>query len=125
MRSYECMIIFRPTVSDDDLKASTAKYAGVIAGRSGEITGLEGWGKRRLAYEIEDHLEGHYFLFRFRATNPVLEELARQLRIDETVIRHMIVVNDLAKGDEPKIEPENLVPSARQEYEEVSRGETK
>jgi small subunit ribosomal protein S6 len=125
VRSYECMIIFRPTVSDEDLKASTAKYAGVIAGRDGEITGLEGWGKRRLAYEIEDHLEGHYFLFRFRGTNPILAELARQLRIDETVIRHMIVVDELAKGNEPKIEPESLVPSARKEYEEVSRGETK
>ena len=127
MRSYECIVIFRPTVPEDGLKASIAKYANVIAGREGEVTGLEGWGKRRLAYEIEDHQEGHYFLYRFRGTNSVLDEFARQLRIDETVIRHMIVLDELATGDEPKLDPDRLEPSKRQEreYEEASRGEAK
>ena len=127
MRSYECIVIFRPTVPEQDLKTSTAKYAGVIAGQGGEITGLEGWGKRRLAYEIDDHFEAHYFLYRFRGENKVLDEFARQLRIDETVIRHMIVVDELAKGDEPKIDPDKLEPTKRQEREpeEASRGEAR
>jgi len=114
-------------VPDDGLKASIAKYSGVIAGQGGQITALEGWGKRRLAYEIEDHADGHYFLYRFRGTNPVIDEFARQLRIDETVIRHMIVVDELARGDEPALDPANIEPAKRQEkeIEEVSRGEAK
>jgi small subunit ribosomal protein S6 len=125
MRSYECVVIFRPTAGDDELKVGTSRFANVIAGQGGEITGLEGWGKRRLAYEIEDHLEGHYFLYRFRGRNEVLDELNRQMRIDESVLRHLIVVDELAKGDEPKIEPDKVEPVARQEkeYEEPARGE--
>lgn len=127
MRSYECIVIFRPTVPEDGLKASIARYGGVIAGQGGEITALEGWGKRRLAYEIEDHADGHYFLYRFRGTTRVVDEFARQMRIDETVIRHMIVVDELAAGDEPRLDPEHLEPGKRQEREpeEVSRGEAK
>lgn len=127
MRSYECIVIFRPTVSDDAVKTSVTRYGGVIASQGGEVTGLEGWGKRRLAYEIQDHTDGNYFLYRFRGTNAVIDEFARQLRIDETVIRHMIVVDELAKGDEPTLDPATLEPSKRQEKEteEASRGEAK
>jgi small subunit ribosomal protein S6 len=107
-------------VSEDGLKASIAKYANVIAGQGGEVTALEGWGKRRLAYEIEDHADGHYFLYKFRGGNNVIDEYARQLRI-----RHMIVLDDLAGGDEPTLDPNNLEPSKRTEPEEVSRGEAK
>lgn len=126
MRSYECVVIFRPSVSEEGLKLATSKFAGVIAGQGGELTGLETWGKRKLAYEIEDHLEGHYFLYRFRGESRALDELARQMRIDESVIRHMIVVDELASGEEAKIEPDKLEAKPREkENEEVSRGETR
>lgn len=127
MRSYECVVIFRPTVADDALKESVVKYANVIANEGGECTGLEGWGKRRLAYEIEDHFEGHYFLLRFRSENNVLDELGRQMRIDESVIRHMLVQDERSKGDEPKVDPDKLEVTPKQEieYEEVRRGESR
>lgn len=126
MRSYECVVIFRPSVSEEGLKLATSKFAGIIAGQGGELTGLETWGKRKLAYEIEDHTEGHYFLYRFRGENRSLGELARQLRIDESVIRHMIVVDELASGKEPRVEPDKLEARPREkEQEEVSRGETR
>lgn len=121
MRSYECVVIFRPTVSDEGLKLGTSKYAGVIAGQGGEITGLETWGKRKLAYEIEDHFEGHYYLYKFRGENKVLDELGRQMRIDESVIRHMVVIDELAKGDEPKVEPDKLEPKVREFEPEEER----
>jgi len=124
VRSYECVVIFRPTVGDEGLKLGTSKFAGVIAGQGGELTGLETWGKRKLAYEIEDHFDGHYFLYRFRGGKVVLDELGRQLRIDESVIRHMIVVDELSAGDEPKVEPDKLEAKPKErEAEEVYRGE--
>ena len=117
MRSYECAVIFRPTVSDDGLQAGTIKYANVIESNGGELTKLETWGKRRLAYEIEDHFEGHYFFYRFRGNNGVLGELGRQMRIDEDIIRHMIVVEELATGSEPRIAADELQPTVREEKE--------
>lgn len=117
MRSYECAVIFRPTLGDDTLRARTTKYIDVIAGTGGEITRLETWGKRRLAYEIDDFTEGHYFLYRFRGVGGVLDELGRQMRIDEEVIRHLIVIDELASGDEPALDPKNVEVSVRQEKE--------
>ena len=105
MRSYECAVIFQPSVSDEGLKASTAKYVDVIAHGGGEVTRVETWGKRRLAYEIMKQPEGHYFFYRFRGENQIIGELGRQLRIDEQVLRHMIVRDELATGEEPKLDP--------------------
>jgi len=65
------------------------------------MTALETWGKRRLAYEIQHHAEGYYFFYRFRGQDRVVNELDRQLRIDESVIRHMVVRDERASGDEP------------------------
>jgi small subunit ribosomal protein S6 len=124
VRSYECIVIFRPTVSDEGLKLGTSKYAGIIAGQGGELTGLETWGKRKLAYEIMDQFEGHYFMYRFRGEKPALNELDRQLRIDESVLRHMIVVDELASGNEETVSPDKLEARPREkETEEVHRGE--
>jgi small subunit ribosomal protein S6 len=89
MRSYECAVIFYPGLDDEGLKAGTTKYSGIIFSGGGEITRLEKWGKRKLAYEINDQSEGHYFLFRFRCESNVLDELGRQMRIDEEVLRHL------------------------------------
>jgi small subunit ribosomal protein S6 len=108
VRSYECGIVFYPSLGDDGVKAQMAKYAQVITGEGGELTRVESWGKRRLAYEIDHQSEGHYFFNKFRGNNHLLTELGRQLRIDESVLRHLIVKDELAKGDEPKVELEGL-----------------
>lgn len=104
MRSYECAVILHPAVNDDGLKANTAKYVEIIAHAGGEITRVETWGKRRLSYEIKKQPEGHYFFYRFRGAGTLVDELGRQLRIDENVLRHLIVQDDLATGDEPALE---------------------
>ncbi len=108
MTSYECAIVFYPNLGDDGVKAGTHKYARVIHEGGGELTALETWGQRKLAYEIDHQFEGVYFFYRFRGNNEILLELGRQLRIDESVLRHLIVKDDLAKGNEPKVELEAL-----------------
>lgn len=91
MKDYECAVIFAPNTGGEDLETATKKYSEVITSRGGELTELDNWGKRTLAYEINYHREGFYYFFRFKAGNEVINELNRQLRIDERVIRHMIV----------------------------------
>ena len=118
MRSYECTVIFYPGLDDEKLKTGTDKYAGIIDSGGGEITRLEKWGKRRLAYEINDQSEGHYYLYRFRSNNNVLNELNRQARIDESVLRHLVVRDELASGDEPKVDLNQLTPVERVVREE-------
>jgi small subunit ribosomal protein S6 len=95
LKDYECVVIFAPAVAGDALVGATKKYAEVISGYGGEIKEIDDWGRRSLAYEINYHREGHYIFYRFKGGNETLNELARQLRIDENVIRHMIVRDDL------------------------------
>lgn len=108
MRSYECGIVFYANLDDDGVKAQMAKYAQLISDQGGELTRVEAWGKRKLAYEIDHQTEGHYFFYKFRGNTKLLNELGRHLRIDESVLRHLIVKDELAKGDEPKVGLEKL-----------------
>jgi len=108
LNNYECIIIVSPEAGEPASKDSAAKYAGVIISGGGEITKMEDWGKRRLAYEINKLYEGFYTLYNFRAESPVLGELDRQLRLDETVLRHLIVRDTLATGTEARVTIEGI-----------------
>jgi small subunit ribosomal protein S6 len=83
------------------LESSTKKYTDIITSRGGTLSEIDNWGKRGLAYEIEDHREGFYHFYRFKGDTAILDELNRQLRIDENVIRHMIVRDEHKSATEP------------------------
>ena len=119
MRSYECAVILHPAVNEDGLKASAARYVDIISRAGGEITRVETWGKRRLSYEIMKQPEGHYYFYRFRGATQLVDELGRQLRIDENVLRHMIVRDELATGAEEKLDPATIEPVMRHPEREV------
>jgi small subunit ribosomal protein S6 len=106
--NYECIVILSPDSAEAASKNSAQKYATVIVSGGGEITRMEDWGRRRLAYEIKKFNEGTYILYGFRADRAVLTELDRQLRLDETVLRHLIVRDVLATGTEAKIAIEGI-----------------
>jgi small subunit ribosomal protein S6 len=124
VRSYECAIVFYPTLGDDGVKTGLSKYLGVVDSQGGELTRVESWGKRKLAYEIDHQSEGYYYFVKFRGSNELLKELGRQLRIDESVLRHLVVKDELAKGDEPKTELASLEVVETGPKEGFSRGET-
>ena len=113
MRSYECAVVMHPAVGEDGLKTATAKYVDIITRSGGEITRVETWGKRRLSFEILKQAEGTYFFYKFRGVNPIVDELGRHLRIDEQVLRHMIVVDEQATGTEDKLDPATIEPQMR------------
>ncbi|HEX6792063.1 MAG TPA: 30S ribosomal protein S6 [Candidatus Krumholzibacteria bacterium] len=119
MRSYECAVVLHPAVHEDGLKASTAKYVDIIARSGGEITRVETWGKRRLSYEIMKQPEGHYYFYKFRGASALVDELGRQLRIDEQVLRHMIVRDEQATGTEEKLDPATVEAVMRHPEREV------
>ena len=94
MKRYECAVVLAPSIGSDGVESSTKKYKEIIASGGGSLTAIDDWGKRPLAYEINYHKEGYYHFYRFEAGNDTINELNRQMRIDENVIRHMIVRDD-------------------------------
>ncbi|MEW6726662.1 30S ribosomal protein S6 [Desulforudis sp. 1088] len=94
MRQYEVMYILHPELEEEGLAALTAKFQEVVTAGGGEVTKLDKWGKRRLAYEIDHVHDGYYVVMKFKAEPAVARELDRVLKITDGVIRHMIIRED-------------------------------
>jgi small subunit ribosomal protein S6 len=119
VKNYECTILLVSAIGEDGMRSAARKYAEVIEKGGGELTQLENWGKRRFAYEIDHQTEGFYIFYRLRCGNHVLDELTRLLRLDENVLRHLIVRDEIATGNEPKIEIEAVLTGGMANKEEV------
>jgi len=91
MRAYELMYIINTALDEEGTNAIIEKFKGLIETNGGEITKLDKWGKRKLAYEIDDQKEGFYVLCYFNAGTDVPKELDRVLKITDGVVKHMIL----------------------------------
>jgi small subunit ribosomal protein S6 len=111
VNKYECAVIVLPSLDSATLETTTKKYTDIITSRGGTLKNIDDWGKRTLAYEINYHREGYYHFYQFEGGADVVKELNRQLRIDENVIRHMIVREEenpqpLMTAEEAAAQPE-------------------
>lgn len=96
-RAYEMMIVVAPTVGEEGLAAVVERVSGYVANYGGTVKSVttdNPWGRRRLAYPINDHRDAFYALYMFDADAPRIVELERDLRLDEQVIRHLVVRYD-------------------------------
>ncbi len=91
MRSYEMVFIVRPDLERDELDDVVKDVGGLIERNDGEVTKVEPWGLRKLAYPIKKHQEGRYLLMTFELEPSNVAELERVLRLKETVIRHLVI----------------------------------
>ena len=91
MKAYELLFIVAPTIDDDTRAAVMKRIETTIAAANGTIDNVDPWGKRKLAYEINDLTDGDYTLIDFHADPQSIAELDRVLRITDAVVRHMIV----------------------------------
>ncbi|PID22421.1 30S ribosomal protein S6 [Sporosarcina sp. P3] len=91
MRKYEIMYIMRPTLEDDAKKALIERFDTVLTSNGAEIIESKEWGKRRLAYEIDDLREGYYQLVTANAGAEAIDEFTRLANINEGIIRHMTI----------------------------------
>lgn len=90
MNAYETLFVVNPTIGDDAVKATVAKFTDLIA-KNGSIENISEWGKRRLAYPINDIPEGYYVLVNFKSEASFISELERIYRIDENIMRDIVV----------------------------------
>lgn len=88
---YETVVIFRPDLDDAVTKEHTEKLEAVIAENKGTMLLTDDWGKRKLAYEIENHQKGHYVLYNFLGNPTAIDEIERRIRINDSIIRFMTV----------------------------------
>jgi len=91
--NYEVVYILNPNLGEEETAALVAKFK-TLAESRGTVTEVDEWGKRRLAYPINDLNEGYYVLMTFTADNLFPAELDRVLRINDNVMRSIIVCKD-------------------------------
>ena len=91
MRNYEAMYVLRPDMDEEQVNAAIEKFSEIIAANGGEVTKVEQWGKRRLAYEVEKLREGYYVLCYFTGNTELPKELDRNFKISDRVIRFLVV----------------------------------
>ena len=94
MNKYELIYIIDTAVEETARKELIEKFNGIIAANGGEVVKVEEWGKRHLAYPINDLTEGYYVLMTFSAKPEFPRELDRILRITDGVMRSLIVCKD-------------------------------
>ncbi|HET6281174.1 MAG TPA: 30S ribosomal protein S6 [Polyangia bacterium] len=90
-REYETIYILRPESTNDVIGQVNTKVRGVIEGGGGTLLKVENWGKRKLAYEVAKQMKGIYLFFSYLGTAGLVEELERNLRLTDSVIRYYSV----------------------------------
>jgi len=90
MNRYESVIILSANASEEAMAAFGERMKELVSA-NGELTNVEEWGKKTFAYEIKKQNEGFYTLFTFSAKPEFIAELDRVLRLDEIVLKHMVV----------------------------------
>ena len=93
-REYEPIYILRPNTANEAVAEVNTRIKGVIESMGGKVLKVDNWGKRRLAYEVAKERKGIYLYWRYLATSGVVEELERNLRMLDSVIRYYTVKVD-------------------------------
>jgi len=91
-KKYELMVIFNTKLGDEGIKELVEKFRATID-KHATLTSVDEWGKRKLAYEIEDETDGYYVLYNFESTPDYPVEIERRLNINEGVLRSLITVS--------------------------------
>lgn len=90
-RRYELMIILDPDLEERTVSPSLDQFLGVVRQGGGAVEKVDIWGRRRLAYEIDHHVEGIYAVVDMTAAPDTVRELDRQLNLNESVLRTKLV----------------------------------
>lgn len=98
MRKYELMLAINPQLEEEELTSLIEKVKKIISKEKGEVTNINKWGKRKLAYEIKDFTEAIYVVMKFNIDELSISEFERVLKLEEKIIRYLLT---LQKEEKP------------------------
>ena len=117
MRHYEVVFLVHPDQSEQ-VPAMIERYKALIEGDNGKIHRLEDWGRRQLAYPIQNLVKAHYVLLNIEADQAVLNELVESFRFNDAVLRNLVI-----KRDGPDTEQSLIMKNKDEKGDKPERGE--
>lgn len=112
MKKYELLFIIDSSIENQEIEEIVTKLNDLIKVNGGNVVEVNNWGKRKTAYEVNKKWEGFYSLVNFEASPELIKELERVLRIDERVMKFLVV-----KVNEKKIAQAEFFIQKRKERE--------
>jgi small subunit ribosomal protein S6 len=96
LRAYEAVYIFDSTLEEPQINEKLDRYHALVADEANgsEITEVDHWGRRQLAYSIENRENGYYVVSHFTTAAERLPEFERILQLDEELLRYLVVINE-------------------------------
>jgi len=94
MRLYEVVYIMDPALEESAVEAKLAKFHELATAHGGEVSAVDHWGNRQLAYPIAKQSTGYYVVAQFTAAAEALPEFERLLKLDAEVMRYLLVLNE-------------------------------
>jgi small subunit ribosomal protein S6 len=119
MRFYEIVFLVHPDQSEQ-VPAMVERYKGIIEAGNGRIVRLEDWGRRQLAYPVQNLVKAHYVLMNVEVDQATLAELTETFRFNDAILRHLIVKRD---GDVADTEMSIIMKSKDEKGDKPERGE--
>ena len=117
MRHYEIVFLVHPDQSEQ-VPAMIERYKALIEGGNGKIHRLEDWGRRQLAYPIDNLVKAHYVLFNIEVEQAVLNELVDAFRFNDAILRHLVI-----RREEPVTEQSLIMKNKDEKGDKPERGE--
>ena len=100
MKRYEVIAIVKSDLPDDDITSLIERIEKIITKRKGLIVKIDKWGKRRLAYEINKQKDGYYFFIDLVGDGPIIDEIERNYKIDDRILKFITIKKDGAVTSE-------------------------
>ena len=116
-RHYEVVFLVHPDQSEQ-VPAMIERYKSTIENGKGSIHRLEDWGRRQLAYPIQNLVKAHYVLFNVEADQPTIDELVETFRFNDAILRHLVI-----RRDGPDTEQSLIMKSKDEKGDKPERGE--
>lgn len=123
MRLYEVVYIIDPALDEDAVTAKLEKFHGLATSSGGEVSAVDHWGIRQLAYPIQRQKSGYYVVAQFTAVPDALPEFERLLKLDDEVMRYLLVLNEGEPTSGMSVMAEVTRPAAQKEDDDEDEEE--
>ena len=120
---YELALIVNTQAPDNAMDDIVARFDRLVSEGGGRSVEVDRWGARKLAYDIGRQQRGDYTFIRFEAPPEVLPEVDRMFKLDESVLRHMVVVDESPVEEEPEADEAEANAGGEDEQENAEAGD--